>query len=317
MQINIRTHRLTNKLFDVVLPPQPLHGDDIYLLEHGVPLEAGQVSLFVGLILGNDRSCRGGGGKMTPMVEVVVPSDIRVADFKATILKATWHLNEPRISEPGQWRFRKVTLMGDLGDLWTEHGDISGANLSNGSTIWLEQGTPPKKDARAVSVKLWIPNRLPLEARFPRPTTGTTFSTRGEIPQDMPETTGGNGESKHTSGPALSTTIECKPPDDGETVNFVASGSQSDNAGAVGSASPASVNSALDPEMVLAESQALRKDALLALPVFEALGTTTLSQIKMAVLKDPRVQAAVAKGLCGEAVCKAMLEGECGNPNCS
>ena len=83
-------------------PSDVVHSNDSFTLEVGHPLKDGEMSLRVGLILGNDRSNRGGGGKLTPQVEVIVPGTISIAELKVMVLRATWHLNEPKSTEPGK-----------------------------------------------------------------------------------------------------------------------------------------------------------------------------------------------------------------------
>ena len=214
-------------------------------------------------------------------------------------LRATWAMNSPKIAEPNQWRFRKVTAMGDMGDLLTEHGDISQAGLSNGSMVWMEQGKPPKKDAVNISVKLWLPCRKPLSS-------SQDDGTETGIPLcDMSAaSTNASAEGKTDGGddfpappddnslpPALPDSTKCCDPD-------------------VTPQSPQSPTVMLDPETVLAESNALRSDALLSIRVFEALAGTSLAQVKNAILGDPRVKSAVEQGLCGEQVRRLMLAGE-------
>jgi len=242
-------------------PSDTVRSDQEYRLEYGQGLADNEVMIRAGLIIGNDRSHKGGGGTSTKLVELVAAEHTRVSDFKNQVLRATWSMNSPKSSEPGQWRFRKVTLMGDLGDLLTEHGDIGQAGLSNGSVVWLEQGAPPKKDAVNVSVKLWLPIRKSLDA------ADVDSSAEGIPLKDM---------SKHS---------ETKGDDD---VN-------------------ASAQQVLDPTTIIAESNALRSDSLLSIRVFEALSSTTLGQVKRAILQDSRVIAAVNQGFCGDIV-RALLQ---------
>lgn len=74
-------------------PGDTVHEGDVFALEKGQPLKEGQLIVHFGLILGNDRSMKGGGGTMTSTVEVVVSGATRIADMKIMALKNTLHLN--------------------------------------------------------------------------------------------------------------------------------------------------------------------------------------------------------------------------------
>lgn len=136
----------------------------------------------------------------------------------------------------------------------------------------MEEGAPRKKDAVNISIRLWLPERKSFDDPL------------------SPSTTNDNPVNDANGGAiALQNMLSANAISEKET----ADGEQETN-------TPVNANSnlctdtttnipSMDPETILAESAALRRDALFPIPVFEASGSTTLSQIKRAVLQQSRV----------------------------